>query len=113
MGTTLKSLLFLLGLATAAPAVAATDPTAPPISLAAGGNSAPASAPATLAWVRVNGKQSLAWYGSTTVRLGDAVEGGRVVAIREDGIVIAGSGGRRTLTLIDPAVRTRPSKNTR
>jgi len=56
--------------------------------------------------VRVNGRHSIAWYGGTTVRLGDAVEGGRVMAIHEDHIVISGKGGRRTVYLLDHATRT-------
>jgi len=35
-----------------------------------------------LAWIRVNGRQSIAWY-VTAVKVGDAVEGGRVSAIRK------------------------------
>ncbi|MCA1924669.1 MAG: hypothetical protein LDL16_00130 [Thiobacillus sp.] len=108
MGATLKSAWVLAGLLLTGQAIAAIDPTAPPGSQAGKGGAQPR---AELAWVRVNGKQSVAWYGGTTVRLGETVEGGRVVAIREDGIVIAGPAGRRKVYLLDPAVRIRPSKN--
>jgi len=87
------------------------DPTALPKSL----SSAAAGAPpedAGLAWVRVNGRHSIAWYGGTTVKLGDAVEGGRVTAIHEDHIVISGKGGRRTVYLLDHSIRT-PSRDPR
>jgi len=36
--------------------------------------------------------------------VGDAVVGGRVVAIREDHIVISGKDGRRTVYLLDRSV---------
>ncbi len=111
MGAPVKIMLLLAWLSAAGLAQAAIDPTAPPKSLAASGPDA--QAPAELAWVRLNGKQSLAWYGGAAVRLGDAVEGGRVVAIREDHIVIVGSQGRRVVYLFDPAVRARQPKNKR
>lgn len=110
MGASLKLLAFLVWLI-AGTAQAVIDPTAPPA--LPDGNGTGAAAPAGLAWVRVDGKQSLAWYGGTVVRLGDVVEGGRVVAIREDHIVIAGRQGRRVVYLLDQAVRVRQSKNKR
>lgn len=103
-------MMLLAVAALLAPPLAASslpDPTALPKSL----SSAPAGATpeATgLAWVRVNGRHSLAWYGGTTVKLGDAVEGGRVTAIREDHIVISGKGGRSTVYLLDHSIRTQP-----
>ena len=109
MGATLNTGLALAGLILTSQAFAAIDPTAPPRSLTAGKGSTQAEA--GLAWVRVNGKQSVAWYGGTTVRLGEIVEGGRIVAIREDGIVISGPAGKRKVYLLDPAVRTQHSKN--
>lgn len=111
MGATVKPMLFLIWLAAASPAAAMIDPTAPPKPPAA--SRVDAKTPGELAWVRVNGKQSLAWYGGRTVRLGDVVEGGRVVAILEDHIVIAGREGRRAVHLLNPAVRTRQSNNQR
>lgn len=81
------------------------DPTALPKSVTA----APAGAAPSesgLAWVRVNGRHSIAWYGGTTVRLGDSVEGGRVTAIHEDHIVISDKGGHRSVYLLDHALRT-------
>ena len=108
MGATLISALMLAGLIVATQAIAAIDPTAPPGTL--GANKGGAQARAELAWVRINGKQSVAWYGGTVVRMGEAVENGRVVAIREDGIVIAGPAGRRMILLLDPAVRVSSSK---
>jgi hypothetical protein len=101
MGTFVKKFMPLLFLA-ASQASAGIDPTAPPKSAAAGEG---VPAPSELAWVRVNGKQSIAWYGGTTVRLGDVVAEGRVVAIREDHIVIAGKQGRRIVPLLNPGVR--------
>ena len=102
-----RMMLFALAALLAPPLAAASlpDPTMLPKSL----SSAPAgSAPeeASLAWVRVDGRHSLAWYGGTTVKLGDPVEGGRVTAIREDHIVISGKGGRRTVYLLDHSIRT-------
>lgn len=61
---------------------------------------------AALAWVRVNGRHSIAWYNGTTVKVGDPVEGGQVAAIHEDHIVLSGKGGRRTVYLLDHAIRT-------
>ncbi|MHB1214834.1 MAG: hypothetical protein ACYCY9_07575 [Thiobacillus sp.] len=98
-------LLALVLLASPWAAASLTDPTAPPVALSSAGR-AGAPEEAGLAWVRVNGPHSIAWYGGTTVRLGDAVEGGRVTAIREDHIVISGRNGRRAVYLIDPSVRT-------
>ena len=81
------------------------DPTALPKSLSSA--TAGATPEATgLAWVRVNGPHSIAWYGGTTVKVGDSVVGGRVVAIREDHIVISGKDGRRTVYLLDHTVGT-------
>lgn len=111
MGATLKSGFVLTGLLLAGQACAAIDPTAPPRPQVVNKGSTPAGP--ELAWVRVDGKKSLAWYGGTTVRLGETVEGGRVIAIREDGIVIAGPAGQRRIYLLDPAVRIQPSKNKR
>ena len=61
-----------------------------------------------LAWVRMDGRNSIAWYGGTAVKLGERVEGGRVVAIHEDHIVIAGPQGRRTIPLLSSQVRHQP-----
>jgi hypothetical protein len=99
-------MLFAVAVLLTPPLAAASlpDPTALPPSL----SSAPTgTAPAEtgLAWVRLNGRNSIAWYGGTTVKLGDPVEGGRVTAIREDHIVISGKGGRRTVYLLDHAIR--------
>ena len=94
--------VFFAGLA-AVPA-AQFDPTAPPRTAPA----AKAQSVSTLAWVRVNGMDSIAWYNGALVKLGDQVEGGRVVAIREDQIVIAGKGGRRVIPMLDPQAQHAP-----
>ena len=88
------------------------DPTALPKSLASpdAGGSQDAAA---LAWVSVNGNHSIAWYGGTTVKVGDPVEGGRVAAIHEDHIVLTGRGGRRAVYLLDHAIRTQPQAQPR
>jgi hypothetical protein len=106
MGPVLKFCLVLLAGFAAGYARAEFDPTAPPKIEAVKATGAPAES--GLAWVRVEGKHSIAWYGGTTVKLGDRVEGGRVVAIREDHIVIAGREGRRTIPLLDPQVQHEP-----
>ncbi len=92
-----------------APLAAASlpDPTALPKALSSPGPENEYSEP-TLAWVKVNGKRSIAWYGGSTVKLGDPVDGGRVTAIREDHIVISGKSGRRTVYLLDESTRTQP-----
>ena len=82
------------------------DPTALPKVVS---DSDPANTPAELAWVRVDGRNSIAWYGGTTVKLGEQVDGGRVAAILEDHIVISGKGGRRTIYLLDQSIRTKPT----
>lgn len=102
----LRALIFMLVLPVGW-AAAAFDPTAPPAQPTGGSADAGTAArQAGLAWVRVNGRDSLAWYGGTTVRLGDLVEGGRVSAIREDHIVISGKGGYRAVYLLDRSIRT-------
>ncbi len=100
-----RMMLCAVAVLLAPPSAAASlpDPTALPQSL----SSAPAGAPseeAGLAWVRVDGPRSIAWYGGTTVKVGDAVAGGRVAAIREDHIVISGKHGRRAVYLLDRSV---------
>lgn len=106
MGTAMKAaimkcrLALVLALATGW-ADAAFDPTAPPRVKADSGSSQDTG----LAWVRMNGRHSIAWYGGTTVRLGDQVEGGRVTAIHEDHIVISGAAGRRSVYLFDRTMR--------
>ena len=112
MGALMKSMalktLLALALSLAASwASAAFDPTAPP-KIGASANAETAHEEAGLAWVRVNGRHSIAWYGGTTVKLGDPVKGGRVTAIREDHIVISGKGGRRAVYLLDHSIRTQP-----
>jgi len=99
-------------LATPPATAALPDPTALPKSRAsaeAGGSNEAAA----LAWVRVNGRHSIAWYSGTTVKVGDAVEGGRVAAIHEDHIVISGRDGRRAVYLLDHAYRTQPQARPR
>lgn len=83
----------------------AFDPTAPPQFRTHDNQPQNAS---RLTWVRVDGRNSIAWYGDTAVRLGERVEGGRVVAIHEDHIVIAGPQGRRTIPLLSAQVRHQP-----
>lgn len=101
-----RMMLLAMALLTSPLAVASlTDPTAPP-QVPSSSGVAGAHEDAGLAWVRVNGPHSIAWYGGTTVRLGDAVEGGRVTAIREDHIVISGKSGRRAVYLLDQSIRT-------
>jgi len=104
-----RLMLFAVAALLAPPLAAASlpDPTALPKSLS---NAAAGTGPEAtgLAWVRVNGRHSLAWYGGTTVQLGDQVDGGRVSAIREDHIVISGKDGRRTVYLLDHSIRTQP-----
>jgi len=101
------SLLLLSGLANDM-AWAEFDPTAPP---ALSSNDAAKDRPggSGLAWVRVNGKDSIAWYDNAPVKLGDLVEGGRIVVIREDHIEIAGREGRHTVRLLDPGVQHNPA----
>ena len=99
-------------LSTAVAAASLPDPTALPKTLAST-DAESASEPAGLAWVRVNGQNSIAWFGGTTVKLGDTVEGGRVTDIREDHIVISGKDGRRTVYLLDQSVRTQPQAHSR
>ncbi len=106
MGPILKLCLALLAGFAAGIAGAEFDPTAPPKIEPARDTGAPVAS--GLTWVRLEGKHSIAWYGGTTVKLGDRVEGGHVVAIREDHIVIAGRGGRRTIHLLDPQVQHDP-----
>jgi len=105
-----RMMLFGLAALLAPPLAAASlpDPTALPKSVSSAPAGTASEAP-TLEWVRVNGPRSIAWYGGTTVKLGDQVDGGRVTAIHEDHIVISGTGGRRTVHLLDHSVRT-PSR---
>lgn len=87
-------------------AAAAFDPMAPPGKVTpVAGAGAVVQQDKTLAWVRLDGRNSIAWYGGKAVKLGEAVEGGRVSAIREDHIVISGRGGSRSIYLLDRSVR--------
>lgn len=97
-------LALILSLAVSG-ASAAFDPTEPPKLKASSGAESARDA-SDLAWVRVNGPRSIAWYGGIAVKLGDQVEGGRVTAIREDHIVISGKNGRRAVYLLDHSIRT-------
>lgn len=102
----------------ATPAVAALpDPTALPkfraSQDAAGSHEAGSNEAAALAWVRVNGRHSIAWYNGTTVKVGDPVEGGRVAAIHEDHIVLSNKNERRAVYLLDHATRTQPQAQPR
>lgn len=89
-------------------ALAGFDPTAPP-AVRTLETQNPTQNGARLAWVRVDGKNSIAWYGDTIVKLGERVEGGRVVAIHEDHIVIEGREGRRIVRLLGSQVQYRPA----
>ncbi|HWR77567.1 MAG TPA: hypothetical protein VN283_10220 [Thiobacillus sp.] len=97
-------------LATPLAAASLPDPTALPKFRAspdaAGSNEAGVHETAALAWMRVNGHHSIAWYNGTTVKVGDSVDGERVTAIHEDHIVLSGKGGRRAVYLLDHAIRT-------
>lgn len=107
MAARLIPVVLVLALATPLAVASLPDPTALPKSLS--GPSASAKSEETgLAWVRIDGPHPIAWYGGTTVKLGDSVDGGRVTAIREDHIVISGKGGRRTVHLLDHSIRTQP-----
>lgn len=91
---------WALLLALAAPvAEAAFDPMAPPPAISATAAAVPQDS--VLAWIRMNGRESIAWYGGVAVKVGDAVNGGRVSAIREDHIVISGKGGSRKIYLLE------------
>lgn len=105
MGKVLKYCFALLTGLIAVPAWADFDPTAPPRLKPAG----EAPVESGLAWVRVNGKDSIAWYGGAPVKLGDRVEDGRIVAIHEDHIVIAGPQGRRIIPLFDAQLHNKPA----
>ena len=83
------------------------DPTALPKSVSTP-DAAGAREEAVLAWVKVNGRDSIAWFGGTTVKLGEQVDDGRVSAIFEDHIVISGKDGRRSVYLLDHSIRTQP-----
>jgi len=109
-----RMMLLALAALLSTPVAAASlpDPTALPKTLLSAGAEG-ASVPAGLAWVRVNGLNSIAWFGGTTVKLGDPVEGGRITAIREDHIVISGKDGRRAVYLLDQSVRTQPQARPR
>lgn len=103
-------MMLLVAIAVLAAPLAAEslpDPTALPQALSSPGPENVTVEP-TLAWVKVNGKRSIAWYGGSAVKLGDSVDGGRVTAIREDHIVISGKSGRRTVYLLDESTRTQP-----
>lgn len=104
-----RLILLAAGALLALPLAAASlpDPTALPASRS-GAPAGASSEEAGLAWVRVDGPRSIAWYRGTTVKVGDPVVGGRVAAIREDHIVISGKDARRRVYLLDPAIRTEP-----
>ncbi|KVW93355.1 hypothetical protein [Thiobacillus denitrificans] len=109
-----RLMVWALAALLAMPLAAASlpDPTALP-KFRASADAEGAHEAAALAWVRVNGRHSIAWYNGTTVKVGDSVEGGRVVAIHEDHIVLSGKGGRRAVYLLDHAIRTQPQAQPR
>ena len=98
-------LIAALAALVSVPAWADFDPTAPP---ALSRVRADPPREGILAWVKVNGKDSVAWYNNAPVMLGGKVEGGRIVAIHEDHIEIEGSEGRRSVRLLDPDVQITP-----
>jgi hypothetical protein len=107
MGAAVKALWVTCQLAwvlalTTSWATAAFDPMAPPKVAV---NQADVPQLKALAWVRMSGRNSIAWYGGSAVKVGDAVDGGRVSAIREDHIVISSKGGSRSIYLLDRTVR--------
>lgn len=107
MGATMKTRCLLLAvlLLPVGWAIAAFDPTAPPRAVP---DPSANTRQTRLTWIRLHGAHPLAMYDGVIVRLGDAVEGGRVTAIREDHIVITGKRGRHTVFLYDRSVRTQP-----
>lgn len=110
MGAAMKALWVTCQLAlvlalTTSWATAAFDPMAPPKIAVTQANQADVPQVKALAWVRMNGRNSIAWYGGSAVKVGDAVDGGRVSAIREDHIVISSKGGSRSIYLLDRTVR--------
>lgn len=112
MGAPVRTALSVLAIVSAGQTWAQFDPTAPPPMATLATAPSPPNSP-RLAWLRVDGRHSVAWYGGTTVRLGETVDNGRLVAVHEDHIVIAGSQGRRVVHLIDPALTAQQSKDLR
>lgn len=102
MGPTVMLAGFLLAIGQAG--AAQFDPTSPPPVAQQPADAAAPPAP-ELAWVRVAGKHSIAWYGGRVVHLGESVDGGRVVAIREDRIEIQRAGERQVIPLWRPVTR--------
>jgi hypothetical protein len=107
MAARMMLLALAVLLSTTVAAASLPDPTALPKTLS---NADVSGAAEELAWVRVDGRNSIAWFGGTTVKLGEQVEGGRVTAIREDHIVISGKHGDRSIYLLDQSIRTQPLK---
>ncbi|MFZ5491307.1 MAG: hypothetical protein ACOY6E_02240 [Pseudomonadota bacterium] len=105
MGTTVRIVLGVLAWV-GGPSWAQFDPTEPPPMVAASAQPGHVNSQ-RLYWVRVDGSHSVAWYGGTTVRLGELVDDGRLIAIHEDHIVIAGSRGRRVVYLVDPKLNAK------
>lgn len=103
MVTAVRLTALLAGALFGVPAFA-IDPTAPPLTTGASATTG-AGANAQLAWVLVDGRQSVAWYDGAVARLGDTVNGERLLAIREDHIVLAGPQGTRRVYLLDPRLR--------
>lgn len=112
MGTSVRAALGVLAMVSAGQTSAQFDPTAPPPMPTLPAAAGPATS-TPLAWVRVDGQHSVAWYGGTTVRLGDTVDNGRLAAIHEDHIVIIGNQGRRVVYVLDPALNAQQSKDPR
>lgn len=92
-------------LALAAVAGPLPDPTALPRSMNRAGAETVTAEP-VLEWIRLNGRESIAWYGGRAVKTGEATDEGRVSAILEDHIVISGKSGRRSVYLLDRSNRT-------
>lgn len=90
---------LVVGLLLIAPAQA-IDPTAPPVAVGAPAAATGGESTAQLAWVRVDGRRSVAWYDGTVARLGDTLSGERLVAVREDHIVLVGPQGTRRVYML-------------
>lgn len=53
-----------------------------------------------LAWIRLDGRRAIAWYGGRVVEVGDQVEGGRIQAIHHDHLVVNGRAGKQRVHLL-------------
>lgn len=105
----LCSLIWWVGLLTGTPAMAALDPTQPPVNMSVGVDSAEETAKPLILQAIVRGAgQTRAVINGQSLRVGDDLSGVRVNAIYPHAVLIERNGQQELLRLVEPI--TKPSR---